>query len=89
MTPSGENVRLDALEPTETNGVLATERPNIYSFTMSMLQLFTRGKMQCPPRPDGHGPKNRVPVGVRKRITGCWNLAPEHMSSMERLTVPS
>ena len=76
-TPSGDNVRLDALESTETNRVFAAKRPNICSFVMSMLQLFTQGKTKCPPRPDGHDPKNRVSVGVRKRITGCWNLLPD------------
>ena len=72
---SGDNVRHDAPELTETKGVFATKRLDIYSLAMSMLQLFAQDKTKCPPRPDEHDPRNRVSDGGRKWITCCWNLA--------------
>jgi len=40
-------------------------------------------KRQCPFRPDGQGPKNRVSDDLWDLMMRCWSIKPDHRPTME------
>jgi hypothetical protein len=48
--------------------------------------IHTRiGKRQCPPRPDGQDPKNRVSDGLWDLMIRCWAVQPDLRPTMEHV----
>ena len=42
-------------------------------------------KKQCPSRPDGDSPKNRVSDNLWRLMKGCWSVKPNDRPTMENI----
>jgi len=63
-----------------------TEKIPFYEHSRDAAVIHARiSKRQCPPRPDGHSPKNRVSDDLWSLMNRCWAVKPDDRPTMEHV----
>jgi len=63
-----------------------TEKIPFYEHSRDAAVIHARiSKRQCPPRPDGHSPKNRVSDDLWSLMKRCWAVKPDDRPTMEHI----
>ena len=63
-----------------------TEKIPFYEHSRDAAVIHARiSKRQCPPRPDGHSPRNRVSDDLWGLMKYCWSVKPSDRPTMEQI----